>query len=130
MAVKTRGVKKITHKANALLHECVEPKDGQQAYIEKDYISLMTLAGDMRGYDYEVLNEAIVKQLFKKSFYQKLTIDKCMMLLKRGYFLELKTSALEKLELHMLDRIMKQQEEYAATGEKNRFNENRVSFYL
>ena len=29
----------------------------------------MTLAGDMRGYDYEVLNEAIVKQLFKKSFY-------------------------------------------------------------
>ena len=69
MAVKTRGVKKITHKANSLLHECVEPKDGEVAYIEKDYISLMTLAGDMRGYDYEVLNEAIVKQLFKKSFY-------------------------------------------------------------
>lgn len=59
-----------------------------------------------------------------------MTIDRCMMLLKRGYSLELRQPVLEKLELYLIDRILAEESQALAEGTESRFNENRVTYYL
>lgn len=65
-----------------------------------------------------------MEKIFKKSVYESLSLDRCFSLLNRGHSLELKQSALEKLELYILQRLRADEEELA------RFNENRIKFYL
>ena len=84
----------------------------------------------MRGYDYKPLNKAFEKHAFKISVLSRKTTDDCMVLLKRGYSLELRQPVLEKLEVYLIDRILREESEALAEGRESRFNENRISYYL
>ena len=87
---------------------------------------LLTLAVNMRGYEYQELNPQIVSVAFRKPVFDKLSVDQCLQLLSRAHSLDLKPQALEKLELYVLDRIIAADED----ANLGRFNEHRVRFYL
>ena len=59
----------------------------------------------MKGFDYRQLSPLIVKKVFKKTTYEKLSIDQCLQLLRRGHELEFSQQALEKLELYTIHRL-------------------------
>ena len=84
----------------------------------------------MKGYDYQLFNPLIVKHIYKKSVYDTMTVDQCLQMLNRGISLELKAHVLEKLEMYLLDRIFRAEQEHAtaeaSSSQGSRFNENRI----
>ena len=100
MAVTGRGKKTLTAIANDLLLQKLSSANKKD--YEDNPLQLLTLAAKMRGYDYEELNPLIEKKVYKKSIYDRMTIDQCLQLLNRGLRLEIKPNLLEKLEIYIL----------------------------
>ena len=50
-----------------------------------NWMEKLQLAASMRGYDYQAVNPAILKLLFKRSVWQALSIDTLLKLLVKGH---------------------------------------------
>ena len=125
MAVTGRGKKTLTAIANDLLLQKLSSANKKD--YEDNPLQLLTLAAKMRGYDYEELNPLIEKKVYKKSIYDRMTIDQCMQMLNRGLRLEIKPNLLEKLEIYIHTRIFEAEND---PDTPSRFNENRIDYYL
>ena len=70
----------------------------------------MSLASKVSGYDSKENNKLFAKE-FKKSTFQKLSLCDLQKLLHLACKLNLRASAIEKLELHIMDLFEKRAEE-------------------
>ena len=76
----------ITELANEALLVSFENFSAES--VNRTLMSGLTLANQMRGYNYRELSPLIVKKAFNKKVYDRLSMDQCLQLLRRGHELE------------------------------------------
>ena len=76
----------MTDLANEAMHESFENFSAEN--VNRRLMSGLTLANQMRGYNYRELSPLIVKKALTKRVYDRLSMDQCLQLLRRGHELE------------------------------------------